>query len=341
MNDTITIIIPTYNKADFISQTIESALNQTYSDYKILVVDDCSSDGTDLIVKKYISDKLRYIRHEKNLGPSVTYNDGILMSDSKYVTILDNDDILLPNHLELIMQEFKKDEHLDVVFSRLAVIDENNNYLNKIQEPPFADKYKLLNILFYIENRIPSPGIAFRKSLFNKIAMFNPNLILMHDYDLNIRCMMHGEIAVLPEPTVLYRRFSNNRNLSSNNNWYTYCHTAENKIVLDNYLNLTYDDMIKTFPELESCLEKDIKFKFIAETCKNKQKRLSEWAFEKLIEYLNADPDFFCNNDLNFQYKDYIELYKLHAEKNAVKLTHKQKLFKLVKDSTKRLFGVK
>ena len=341
MNDTITIIIPTYNKADFISQTIESALNQTYSDYKILVVDDCSSDGTDLIVKKYISDKLRYIRHEKNLGPSVTYNDGILMSDSKYVTILDNDDILLPNHLELIMQEFKKDEHLDVVFSRLAVIDENNNCLNKIQEPPFADKYKLLNILFYIENRIPSPGISFRKSLFNKIAMFNPNLILMHDYDLNIRCMMHGEIAVLPEPTVLYRRFSNNRNLSSNNNWYTYCHTAENKIVLDNYLNLTYADMIKTFPDLENCSEKDIKFKFISETCKNKQKRLSEWAFEKLLEYLNADPDFFCNNDLNFQYKDYIELYKLHAEKNAVKLTHKQKLFKLIKDSTKRLFGVK
>lgn len=341
MNDTITIIIPTYNKADFISQTIESALNQTYSDYKILVVDDCSSDGTDLIVKKYISDKLRYIRHEKNLGPSITYNDGIRMSNSEYVTILDNDDILLPNHLELIMQEFKKDEHLDVVFSRLAVIDENNNCLNKIQEPPFADKYKLLNILFYIENRIPSPGIAFRKSLFNKIAMFNPNLILMHDYDLNIRCMMHGEIAVLPEPTVLYRRFSNNRNLSSNNNWYTYCHTAENKIVLDNYLNLTYADMIKTFPDLENCSEKDIKFKFIFETCKNKQKRLSEWAFEKLIEYLNADPDFFCNNDLNFQYKDYIELYKLHAEKNAVKLTHKQKLFKLVKDSTKRLFGVK
>ena len=341
MNDTITIIIPAYNKVDYISQTIESALNQTYPNYEILIVDDASSDGTELVIKKYLSDKVRYIRHERNLGPSITYNDGIRMSNSEYVTILDNDDILLPNHLELIMQEFKKDEHLDVVFSRLAVIDENNNCLNKIQEPPFADKYKLLNILFYIENKIPSPGIAFRKSLFNKIAMFNPNLILMHDYDLNIRCMMHGEIAVLPEPTVLYRRFSNNRNLSSNNNWYTYCHTAENKIVLDNYLNLTYADMIKTFPDLENCSEKDIKFKFISETCKNKQKRLSEWAFEKLIEYLNADPDFFCNNDLNFQYKDYIELYKLHAEKNAVKLTHKQKLFKLVKDSTKRLFGVK
>ena len=54
MNDTITIIIPTYNKVDYISQTIESALNQTYSNYEILIVDDASSDGTDLVIKKYL-----------------------------------------------------------------------------------------------------------------------------------------------------------------------------------------------------------------------------------------------------------------------------------------------
>ena len=71
------------------------------------------------------------------------------------------------------------------------------------------------------------------------------------------------------------------------------------------------------------------------------QERLSEWAFEKLIEYLNTHPDFFCNNDLNFQYKDYIDLYKVHAEKNIIKLTHKQKLFKMIKDTAKMPFGVK
>lgn len=341
MNDTITVIIPTYNKADFISQTIESVLQQTYKNFEIVIIDDCSSDNTEHVVQKYLSGKIRYFKHKTNWGPGETFNDGIKKARTEYITLIASDDILLPAHLELVINEFKKDKKIETVFSKLQVIDENNNYLNKIQEPPYIDKYKLLNTLFYIENRIPSPGIAFKKSLFNKTKMFNPNLILMHDYDLNIRCMMYGEIAVLPEPTVLYRRFSDNCNLSGDNNWYAYCHTAENNIILDNYLNLTYTDMIKTFPDLESCLEKDIKFKFIAKTCKNEQKRLSEWAFEKLIEYLNTHPDFFCNNDLNFQYKDYIDLYKAHAEKNIIKLTHKQKLFKMMKDTAKMPFGVK
>lgn len=341
MSNKITVVIPTYNKADFISQTIESILQQTYKNFEIVIIDDCSSDNTEHVVQKYLSDKIRYFKHVINWGPGATFNDGIKKTQTEYVTLIASDDILLPAHLELVINEFKKDKKTETVFSKLQEIDENNNYLNKIQEPPYIDKYKLLNTLFYIENRIPSPGIAFKKSLFNKTEMFNPNLILMHDYDLNIRCMMHGEIAVLPEPTVLYRRFSNNSNLSGDNNWYAYCHTSENKIILDNYLNLTYTDMIKIFPELESCLEKDIKFKFIAETCKNKQKRLSEWAFEKLLEYLNAYPDFFYNNGLNFQYKDYINLYKVHAEKNIVKLTHKQKLFKMIKNIAKRPFGVK
>ena len=341
MNDTITVIIPTYNKAAYISQTIESVLRQTYQDFEIIIIDDCSKDDTELVVQKYLSEKIRYFKHAQNWGPGATFNDGIKKARTEYVTLIASDDILLPAHLELVINEFKKDKKTETVFSKLQVIDENNNYLNKIQEPPYIDKYKLLNTLFYIENRISSPGIAFKKSLFNKTEMFNPNLILMHDYDLNIRCMMHGEIAVLPEPTVLYRRFSDNCNLSGDNNWYAYCHTAENKIILDNYLNLTYADMIKTFPELESCLEKDIKFNFIAETCRNKQKRLSEWAFEKLIEYLNDSPDFFCSNDLNFQYKDYIDLYKVYAEKNIIKLTHKQKLFKMIKNTVKRPFGIK
>jgi len=341
MNTKITVVIPTYNKAAYISQTIESVLRQTYQDFEIIIIDDCSKDDTELVVQKYLSEKIRYFKHAQNWGPGATFNDGIKKARTEYVTLIASDDVLLPAHLELVINEFKKDKKTETVFSKLQVIDENNNYLNKIQEPPYIDKYKLLNTLFYIENRIPSPGVAFKKSLFNKIEMFNSNLILMHDYDLNIRCMIHGGIAVLPEPTVLYRRFSNNRNLSGDNNWYAYCHTSENKIILDNYLNLTYDDMIKTFPDLESCLEKDIKFKFIAKTCKNEQKRLSEWAFEKLIEYLNTHPDFFCNNDLNFQYKDYIDLYKVHAEKNIIKLTHKQKLFKMIKDTAKMPFGVK
>ena len=177
MKTKITVVIPTYNKAAYISQTIESVLRQTYQDFEIIIIDDCSKDDTELVVQKYLSEKIRYFKHAQNWGPGATFNDGIKKARTEYVTLIASDDILLPAHLELVINEFKKDKKIETVFSKLQVIDENNNYLNKIQEPPYIDKYKLLNTLFYIENRIPSPGIAFKKSLFVKIlcSLFNFN----------------------------------------------------------------------------------------------------------------------------------------------------------------------
>ena len=339
MSDTITIIIPTYNKVDYISQTIESALNQTYSNYEILIVDDASSDGTDLVIKKYLSDKVRYFKHEKNLGPSITYNDGILMSDSKYVTILDNDDILLPNHLEVVMSEFKRSDCVSVVFPTLKVIDERNRDLKRIISPPYKDKYQLLNHLFYKGNDIPSPGVSFKKSIFKEIPAFNPSLILMHDYDLNVRLLMYAETVNISKPTVLYRRFSDNKNLSSYNNWFRVCHRAESKTVLDNYLTMNFCDMVKVFPYLKDCKQEYSMFKFLIETCKLTDMRLADWAFEKLVQYLNEYPDFFTDNDFHFQYKDYISLYKKNA-RNVIGTTHKEKLYNDAKIVIKKLFGL-
>ena len=88
MNDTITVIIPTYNKADFISQTIKSVLQQTYQNFEIVIIDDCSKDNTAQVVQKYLSDKIRYFRHETNWGPGATFNDGIEKANTEYVTLI-------------------------------------------------------------------------------------------------------------------------------------------------------------------------------------------------------------------------------------------------------------
>ncbi|EMB21834.1 hypothetical protein HMPREF9733_02171 [Treponema denticola SP33] len=342
VNDTITIIIPTYNKVDFIAQTIESALNQTYSDYKILVVDDCSSDGTDLIVKKYISDKLRYIRHEKNLGPSVTYNDGILMSDSKYVTILDNDDILLPNHLELIMQEFKKDEHLDVVFSRLAVIDENNNITNERRINTNKDKYSLIRQAFYVSNIFPSPGVAFNKTFFKQIGLFNTGLILMHDYALNIKTVVYGRFTILPQITVYYRRFSDNKkNLSAIGEWQHNCEVFERNIVRDIIFDsIPKDEFTSFFPQFTNVGNTEYTdFLLIKEACLSQSHDLNEWGFSRIQKYLDDNRDFFTNNVFNFQYTDYIDLYKKRIQLNYTQLTRKQKLIKMLKKIIRSTIG--
>ena len=115
MNDTITVIIPTYNKAAYISQTIESVLRQTYQDFEIIIIDDCSKDDTELVVQKYLSEKIRYFKHAQNWGPGATFNDGIKKARTEYVTLIASDDVLLPAHLELVINEFKKDKKTECV----------------------------------------------------------------------------------------------------------------------------------------------------------------------------------------------------------------------------------
>lgn len=339
MNEKITVVIPTYNKAEYIEKTIESVFSQTYTDWEIVIADDCSSDNTEVVVKKYLSEKIRYFKHSTNWGPGATFNDGIKKANSEYVTLIASDDVLLPNHLELVMKEFKKNA-VEVVFPCLKVIDEKNRNLKQTIYPPLDDKYKLLNHLFYKGNDVPSPCVAFKKNIFEKIPAFNPELILMHDYDLNVRLLIHCETVNLSEATVLYRRFSDNKNLSGDNNWYKVCHKAETKSVFDNYLNLQYAEMQKVFPQLQNCTEEEIIFKFLVDTCKHKTERLSSWAFERLISYLENNQNVFKDNIFNFQYKDYINLYKLHA-KNIIGTTHKQKLFNDAKTIIKKLFGLR
>ena len=340
MNTKITVVIPTYNKAAYISQTIESVLRQTYQDFEIIIIDDCSKDDTELVVQKYLSDKIHYFKHTRNWGPGATFNDGIEKSNTEYITLIASDDVLLPNHLEQVMLQFKKDDLVETVFPKLKIIDENNKDLNKVIVPPFEDKYKLLNHLFYVGNDIPSPGVSFKRTLFNKTTAYNQNLIMMHDYDLNIRCLIHGEATIVNEPTVFYRRFSNPIiNLSGNPKWLDMCHSIESKFVLDNYLNLDYYEIKKVFPQLKTYNQEEIKFRLLIDTCKNKQLRLSSWAFERLITYLENNKYFFNTNIFGFQYKDYIDLYKINA-KNVIGKTHKEKLYNDAKKLIKKMFGL-
>lgn len=340
-SEKITVVIPTYNKAEYIEQTIESVFRQTYTDWEIVIVDDCSSDNTEQVVQKYLSEKIRYFRHITNLGPGATFNDGIEKANTEYVTLIASDDVLLSNHLALVMNEFQNDKSVETVFTRLKVIDENGKYLNRNIAPPCTDKYKLLSHLFYVGNDLPSPGVAFNKKLFEKTPPFNLALIMMHDYDLNVRALMYGKTSIVPEPTVLYRRFSvPSVNLSGNVSWVRICESVERKTVLDNFLKLNYDDMKKIFPQLDDCTEQEIMLKFLMNTCIKDDEILSAWGFERLIEYIEGHDDIFKNNIFNFQYKDYINLYKAN-KKIILGTTHKQKLFNTVKTIIKKIFGLR
>lgn len=101
MNDLVSIIMPSYNTAGYISETIESVLAQTYTNWELIIVDDCSTDNTDEVVKTFLTDKrIKYLKNEKNSGAAVSRNYALREAKGKWIAFLDSDDLWLPEKLE-------------------------------------------------------------------------------------------------------------------------------------------------------------------------------------------------------------------------------------------------
>lgn len=101
MNELVSIIMPSYNTEHYIKATIDSVLSQTYSNWELIIVDDCSSDNTDEVVKLYLTDqRITYIKNEKNSGAAVSRNRALREAKGRWIAFLDSDDTWQPEKLE-------------------------------------------------------------------------------------------------------------------------------------------------------------------------------------------------------------------------------------------------
>ena len=101
MCDLVSVIMPSYNTAKYISESIESVLKQTYTNWELIIVDDCSTDNTDEVIATFLGDdRIRYIKNEKNSGAAVSRNRALREASGKYIAFLDSDDLWAPEKLE-------------------------------------------------------------------------------------------------------------------------------------------------------------------------------------------------------------------------------------------------
>lgn len=107
----VSIITPSYNTARFIVETIESVLEQTYRNWELIIVDDCSTDDTESIVASFRDDRIRYIRNEKNSGAAVSRNRALREAKGRWIAFLDSDDLWLPEKLERQIGFMKRNDY--------------------------------------------------------------------------------------------------------------------------------------------------------------------------------------------------------------------------------------
>ena len=120
--DKVSVVIPVYNSEKYLSESIESVLNQTYSNIEIIAVDDGSTDKSQEILKQY-SDKIKIISHS-NQGLAASLNIAIKKIEGKWFKWLSPDDILYPNAIEILLNETKKLAENTIVYSDWELIDE-------------------------------------------------------------------------------------------------------------------------------------------------------------------------------------------------------------------------
>ena len=125
MNDLVSIIMPSYNTASYIENSIKSVLNQTYQNWELLIVDDCSIDNSAEVIQKYlINQKIRYFKNEKNSGAAVSRNLALREARGRWIAFLDSDDLWLPEKLEKQIK-FMEDNDYHFSYTKYSEINEN------------------------------------------------------------------------------------------------------------------------------------------------------------------------------------------------------------------------
>lgn len=127
MQDLVSIIMPSYNTAKYISETIESVQSQTYPFWELIIVDDCSTDNTDEVVKPYLlDDRIRYLKNDSNSGAAISRNRALREARGRWVAFLDSDDLWKAEKLENQI-DFMEKNNYKFSYTKYVEIDENSN----------------------------------------------------------------------------------------------------------------------------------------------------------------------------------------------------------------------
>lgn len=207
LSNSVSVIIPTYNAAEFLSLAIESAIKQSQPPLEIILIDDGSTDETPGIARGF-GDSVRYIR-QANQGVSSARNRGLAMARGEWVAFLDADDQFLPGKLERQLAVARQKPELDIVHSGWVLVDEAGKTLDVVE--PWKDAPRLDLETWLLWKPVFPGALLMRTEAVRKVGGFDVSLSHAEDVDLILRMSLEGSRATwLREPTVRYRRHGNN-----------------------------------------------------------------------------------------------------------------------------------
>ncbi|WP_242922468.1 glycosyltransferase family 2 protein [Pontibacter liquoris] len=194
----ITVLMPVYDAAKFLREAIDSMLQQTFTDFELLILDDGSRDESVAIVQSYTDPRIRFYQNEQNLGISPTLNKGIELAAAPYIARMDADDISYPDRLQKQYDYLLAHPDCAMVSSLVRVISEDGKF---IRQDVFESAYYYYNLTFICW--IYHPTVMYRKDAVQEVGMYTA--AYSEDFELFWQLSRKYKIYNLPEVLLDYR----------------------------------------------------------------------------------------------------------------------------------------
>lgn len=199
----VSVIIPTHNRANKLFYSVNSVLLQSYNNYEVLIIDDCSTDNTKDVVKQLQDEypgKIIYYKLEKNSGPAKARNFGVGKAIGEYIAFHDDDDEWYPDKLEIQMKKMLQDNSIDLTFGQMTRYL-GGKFVNIVCDR--FDWYHIQDRFFQqllMENYIGAPTIVMKKEAFIRLGGFCEEIPSLEDWDLAIRAARELHIEFINTP---------------------------------------------------------------------------------------------------------------------------------------------
>ena len=200
MNDKVSIVMPTYNCAEYIAESISSVLTQTWSDWELLISDDCSGDNTAEVVAQFRDARIRYLQNEQNRGTAAARNRALQCADGRWVAFLDSDDVWMPQKLEKQIA-FMEVQGAKFSCTAYTQMDADGDPLHIGIIPPARTDYKKC---IRLSNPIGNSTVMYDQAALGKFRV--PEIKKRNDFALWLQILKQADCFGLDEFLCRYRR---------------------------------------------------------------------------------------------------------------------------------------
>lgn len=255
----VSIILTSYNHEKYIGNAIQSVLDQTFQEFELIIIDDCSSDSSWDIITSFRDPRIIAQRYNVRCRGAKWINEVIgTRARGKYISIHHSDDLFHPEKTAKQVAYLEAHPEIGAVFSYVDVIDENGlpfedtgHFYYAIFRQRNRSRYEWLRHFYYYGNCLCHPSILIRKTCYENVGLYNPFYGSLPDFDMWVRLCLRYDIYVFQESLISFRVFSNNNNTSASTPETAVRVYNEYRHIIRNYLKISsVEELKQIFPEV-------------------------------------------------------------------------------------------